>query len=369
MAGRHLPVVSQNHLLLSDEGEGQPTAIAVESEAWYRWLAAEQNQSFTFRHALGTFTMRRERKRQGWYWYAYRKQESKVRKAYLGKTEELTLARLNQVATMLISRGEGIDTSQVQALTESPSPLPVVSFAAHFSHDPLCGEIIFTSDQPAELPPPSPRDDFSRTHAALPTYLTPLLGREQEVQAVSALLARQEVRLVTLTGPGGVGKTRLAVQVASHLQDTSVDGVCFVSLASVSDPALVCSTLAQALDLPEPEHAPLLEHLESFLHGKHLLLLLDNFEQVVSAAPLVGELLAACPAVKVLVTSRAALRLPGEYEFPVALLALPSPTSPPDAGSLAQYAAVALFAQRASASKPGFSLTDANAATIAAICT
>ncbi len=117
MAGHRLPVVSENHLLLPDEGEGQPTSIAVESEAWYHWLAAEQNQSFAFRHALGTYTIRCERKRQSWYWYVYRKQEGKLRKAYLGKTEELTLARMNQVATMLVSRGEGVDAPQVQALT------------------------------------------------------------------------------------------------------------------------------------------------------------------------------------------------------------------------------------------------------------
>jgi len=342
MAGHRLPVVSENHLLLPDEGEGQPTSIAVESEAWYHWLAAEQNQSFAFRHALGTFTMRRERKRQGWYWYAYRKQEGSLRKAYLGKTEELTLVRLNQVAATI---------------------------AARSSHDPLYPEATPTSEQAAELPPPFPRGAFSRTRAALPTYLTSLLGREQEVQAISALLARQEVRLVTLTGPGGVGKTRLAVQVASHLQGTFADGVCFVSLASISDPDLVSSTLAQALGLPEPEQAPLLEHLELFLHGKHLLLLLDNFEQVVSAAPLVGKLLLACPAVKALVTSRTSLRLHGEYEFPVAPLALPGLQERPDAHAIVQSAAVTLFVQRASAIKPGFSLSDANAAVIAAICT
>src|SRR5215472_6986053 len=147
MAGRHLPVISQNHLLLPDEGKGQPTSIAVESEAWYQWLAAEQNQSFTFRHPLGTYTIRRERKHQGWYWYAYRKQEGKLRKAYLGKTEELTLARLNQVATMLVSRGGGVDATQVQALTEGPSPLPADSFAAHSSHNPLYRETTPTAEQ------------------------------------------------------------------------------------------------------------------------------------------------------------------------------------------------------------------------------
>src|SRR5262249_16649979 len=202
------------------------------------------------------------------------------------------------------------------------NPLDADTTAVPSSHASLAGTTP-ASEQAAELPPPFPGGDFSRTHVALPTYLTSLLGREQEVQAISALLERHEVRLMTLTGPGGVGKTRLAVQVASHLQSTFADGVCFVSLASTSDPDLVFSTLAQAIGLLEPEHTPLLEHLKSSLHGKPLLLLLDNFEQVVGAAPLVGELLLACPAMKVLVTSRTGLRLHGEYEFPVTPLALP----------------------------------------------
>src|SRR6266852_9559651 len=144
-------------------------------------------------------------------------------------------------------------------------------------HDPLSPETPSTSDQVAEAGRSSERRDHWTTRAAaLPTYLTPLLGREQDVQTVAVLLGRPEVRLVTLTGPGGVGKTRLGVQGSSHLHETFADGVCFVSLASVSDPDLVFSTLAQALGLPEPEHIPLLEHLELFLHGKHLLLL-DNF--------------------------------------------------------------------------------------------
>ncbi len=252
---------------------------------------------------------------------------------------------------------------------EGPSPLPADSFAAHSSHNPLYRETTFTLDQTVEPGHTSHRADLPVTRAAaLPTYLTPLLGREQDVQTVAVLLGRPEVRLVTLTGPGGVGKTRLGVQVASHLHETFADGACFVPLAEISDADLVLPAISQALDLPETEQASLLEHLELFLHGKHLLLLLDNFEQVVSAAPLVGELLAKCPAVKAVVTSRTVLRLPGEYEFPVSPLALPSPTSPQDAGALAQYAAVALFVQRAELRLPGFSLTDANAVIIADIC-
>jgi predicted ATPase/DNA-binding CsgD family transcriptional regulator len=340
----------QGAYTLHDTRSQQVLAVAPDSHAWCDWLASIP--SFTFSGQHGHLTVRQETRSGGSYWYAYHRVGEKMAKRYLGRTTELTPARLEQVAARLATDGDAVD-ADTAAVPSSRASLPRTT-------PPL--------EQAAEFPPPFPRGVFSRTCAALPTYLTPLLGREQDVQTVSALLARQEVRLVTLTGPGGVGKTRLAVQVASHLQGTFADGICFVSLASLSDPDLVCSTLAQALDLPEPEQIPLLEHLERSLREKHLLLLLDNFEQIVSAAPLVGELLATCPAVKALVTSRTGLRLPGEYEFPVSPLALPSPTYPPDAGALAQYAAVALFAQRASAIKPSFSLTDDNAATIAAIC-
>jgi len=341
----------QGTYTLHDTRSQRVLEVVPDSHTWCDWLASIP--SFTFSGQHGHLTVRQETRSGGSYWYAYHRVGEKMAKRYLGRTTQLTPARLEQVAARLATDENALDAETVAVPSSRAS---------------LSQEATPPLEQAAELPPPSLRGAFSRTRAALPTYLTSLLGREQEVQAISALLARQEIRLLTLTGPGGVGKTRLAVQVASHLQDTFADGVCFVSLASVSDPDLVCSTLAQALGLPEPEQAPLLEHLERFLYRKHLLLLLDNFEQIVSAAPFVGELLAKCPAVKALVTSRTVLRLPGEYEFPVSPLALPSPTYPPDARALAQYAAVALFVQRASAIKPGFSLTDDNAATIADIC-
>jgi len=202
----------------------------------------------------------------------------------------------------------------------------------------------------------------------LPAQLTPLIGRAREIQTVCSLLQHPEVRLVTLTGPGGVGKTRLGLQVATELVDDFADGVCFVSLAPISDPDLVASTLAQALGLKEIGDQPLLDLLKASLQDKRLLLLLDNFEQVLGAVPWLADLLANCPSLKILVTSRAVLHLRGEHEFPVPPLALPDFTHLPESENFSQYAAVALFLERARAVKPDFQLTPANTRAIAEIC-
>src|SRR5947209_1586292 len=197
--------------------------------------------------------------------------------------------------------------------------------------------------------------------------LTSLVGREDEVRAVGSLLQRPEVRCVTLTGPGGVGKTRLAV--ANELLEDFAHDVCFVSLAPVSDSNLVMAAIAQTLGVWEAGDRPLLTQLQAYLRDRYLLLLLDNFEQVVEAAPQLAELLASCPQLHLLVTSRAALRIQGEYEFTVSPLAVPDLKRLPTNEELAQVATVSLFLQRAQTIQPDFRLALANARTVAEICT
>jgi predicted ATPase/class 3 adenylate cyclase/DNA-binding CsgD family transcriptional regulator len=218
---------------------------------------------------------------------------------------------------------------------------------------------------PADFPPLKTLESSPNN---LPVQPTSLIGREKEVAALLNLLQREEVRLLTLTGPGGTGKTRLGLQVAAELSETFTDGVYFVNLAPLSDPHLVVATIAQTLDLKEVAGQSLLDLLKEALHWKHLLLLLDNFEQVVDAAMDVAVLLAVCPNLKVMGTSRMTLHIRGEQEFPVPPLAVPDPKRLPDLVTLSHYEAVELFLARAQAVKPEFQLSKTNAPAIAEIC-
>jgi predicted ATPase/DNA-binding NarL/FixJ family response regulator len=204
----------------------------------------------------------------------------------------------------------------------------------------------------------------------LPHSLASLVGREGERAAIRALLARPGVRLVTLTGPGGVGKTRLALAVAAAERDRLAHGAPFVPLAAVRDPALVLPAIAQALGVRERADQPLAAGLSAFLASREILLVLDNLEQVLGAAPDIAALLTACPKLTVLATSRAALRLAGEQTFAVPPLPLPNPLrgAAPSAAELAGNDAVRLFVERAQAAAADFALTDDNAVAAAAIC-
>ena len=200
----------------------------------------------------------------------------------------------------------------------------------------------------------------------LPAPLTSFVGRSQELDELAGLL--KQSRLLTLTGPAGTGKTRLALQIAAQVLEEFADGVTLAELAPLKDPALVANAVARSLGVAEIEGQTIVESLTDYLRKRRLLLIADNFEHVIESAPLIAELLSDCPGLKILVTSREALGLYGEQEYPVAPLALPNLDRPEPPTKYFQYEAVSLFVQRVQAVKPDFDLTDENASAVAEIC-
>lgn len=289
----------------------------------------------------------------------------KRRRGALGWTQA-ALAQQIHCALVTVKRLEaGSLVPSVQLATSLAEKLAVppaqqAAFIA-FCRNPeaIVAEMAFWPDNPSPLPV---------LGASLPALLTPTIGREREVQAAAQLLRRPDVRLVTLTGPPGTGKTRLSLEIAHALRQEYGDQICFVPLAPVHDAAALLPTIVQALGLSESRDQPPARMVQQYLAGKRFLLVLDNFEQLVAAAPQLTPLLTQLPGLKMVVSSREWLNCYGEYEFPVPALDVPDVRRLPPVEALAGYSAITLFVTRAQAVQPGFRLDDSNGPAVAQIC-
>jgi hypothetical protein len=279
---------------------------------------------------------------------------------------------LNRLARLLaVAHGGQVILSQtVQELVRGalPAEVELRDLGQHRLRDLLDSERIFqlvAADLPDHFPPLATLD---QSPTNLPVQPNALIGREGDLVALRTLLLQEDVRLVTLTGAGGTGKTRLALQVAADVLDAFVDGVLFVDLAPLADPTLVLPQITATLGVREVRGLSLQGALVVYLGAKRTLLLLDNVEHLLPAAPLVADLLAASGGLKILATSRAPLRLRGEREYVVPPLPLPDPTRLPSLDQLAAADAIAMFVQRAQLVRPDFALTADNALAVTEVC-
>ncbi len=289
------------------------------------------------------------------------------------KTLDLTQQALADLAHCSIVTIRKIESSD---LTPSKQLSKELAIALQVPEADQAAFIQFARSREAEMPAaafstplePAARSDLAPRAYRVPSSLGSLIGREWEVSAGCKLLKRDGVRLVTLTGPPGTGKTRLSLAIAEQLQTEWTHGACFVPLALISDPALVIEEIVQTLDMVETASRSLLAAVQAYLKDKQLLLVLDNFEQVIEAASVVGDLLGAAPQLKVLVSSREPLKIYGENEFPIPPLTVPSVKDRLPIDELKMYSAIELFTQRAQASQPTFELSDENATVLTQIC-
>lgn len=288
----------------------------------------------------------------------------KRRRGALGWTQAV-LAQQIHCALVTVKRMEAgslLPSVQLATLLAEKLAVPAAQREAFVT---FCRDAEAAAAEMAFWPVPSPVVPHL---ASLPALLTATIGRGREVQAACQLFRRAEVRLVTLTGPPGTGKTRLSLEIANALRQDFADGICFVALAGVRDEAAVMPAVAQALTLPEGRGLSPMETVCRYLAGKQFLLVLDNFEQVVAAASQFTDLLAQTPGLKILVSSREWLNCYGEHEFPVPPLAIPDVYHLPPLEALSGYSAIDLFVSRAQAVNPRFELDAQNGPAIAQIC-